>query len=96
MLLEKRDIEVTDLREQLDRITVEATELRTSNEKISGRDETQKTEIEQLTRDNFELRAGARWPEWITGAGLLVAGMMMGAILHRINSSRQRGPRIRL
>ena len=94
--LSQREGEVAELREQVDRATKDASELRTRNESISGRDEQQRSEIGQLTRENLELRAGARWPEWITGAGLLVAGMMMGAILHRINSSRQRGPRIRL
>lgn len=88
--------EAAELREKLDQITQEAQDLRGSNERIAGRDAEQQSQIEQLTRENFELRAGARWPEWITGAGLLTVGMIMGAILHRINSSRSRGPRIRL
>ena len=71
-------------------------DLEQQNREISARDEKQRASIDRLGKENFELRAGARWPEWITGAGLLAAGMMMGAILHRINSSRQRGPRIRL
>jgi hypothetical protein len=43
----------------------------------------------------MELRAGARWPEWITGACLLAVGMLMGAIVQSVNGRRAR-PRIRL
>ena len=59
------------------------------------RDVAQKEELETLTRDNMELRAGARWPEWITGACLLAVGMLMGAIVQSVNGRRAR-PRIRL
>jgi hypothetical protein len=66
-----------------------------TNEKLTSQDEGQRSEIDRLTRENYELRAGARWPEWIAGACLLSAGMIVGAILHR-NSGRRPGPRIRL
>ena len=62
---------------------------------LSTRDESQRTEIQTLTRENMELKAGARWPEWITGACILAAGMLMGAILQSISARRSR-PRIRL
>ena len=62
---------------------------------LASRDQEQRSQIDILTRENLELRAGARWPEWITGAGILGAGMLMGAILHSITGRRSR-PRIRL
>ena len=49
----------------------------------------------EISRENFELRAGARWPEWITGAGILCAGMILGAILRAITARRAR-PRLRI
>jgi hypothetical protein len=42
----------------------------------------------------MELRAGARWPEWIAGASILAVGMLMGAILQSANGRRAR-PKIR-
>jgi hypothetical protein len=51
--------------------------------------------IKKLTVDNLELRAGARYPEWITGASILAAGMALGAMLHR-SSGRRTPKRIRL
>jgi len=86
---------VDELEAKLAELTGEAQTLRTSNASLSEADGGQKAEIERLTRENLELRAGARWPEWIAGACLLSAGMIVGAILHR-NSGRRPGPRIRL
>ena len=93
--LARSEAETTELRTRLDSISTRATELETQNAKLGEQDVDQKQAIEQLTRENLELRAGARWPEWITGAGILGAGMLMGAILHAVSGRRQR-PRIRL
>ncbi len=93
--LEKLESENSGFREQLDALTERAGRLESQNRELAGRDEEQRTEIELLTRENLELRAGARWPEWITGAGILCAGMAMGAILHAAGGRRNR-PRIRL
>jgi len=82
-------------RSELDHLTEQSATLRASNEEISGHDEDQRSQIDQLTRENYELRAGARWPEWITGAGIVFAGMILGWILSR-SSGRRRGQRIRL
>ena len=41
----------------------------------------QRQRIETLLRTNMELEAGARWPEWITGAAILCAGLALGALL---------------
>ena len=76
--------------------------LRESSEKLRGdhqalatQDGEQKSQIQKLTMENMELRAGARYPEWITGASIFAAGMVLGAWLHR-NSSRRQPSRIRL
>ncbi len=87
--------ETAKLQAQLERVTGEASELRESNTTLASDDEAQREELERLTRENFELRAGARWPEWITGALILSTGMVLGAILSRI-SGRGRRQRIRL
>jgi len=93
--LEQLETESTELREQLEKIDGEARELRSSNETLSASDVEQANEINRLTRENLELRAGARWPEWITGALILSTGMVLGALLSRI-SARGRRQRIRL
>ncbi len=84
-----------ELTSKVESLTTRASELETRNASLEERDGAQRSEIETLTRENLELRAGARWPEWITGAGILIAGMIMGAILQSISGRRQR-PRIRL
>ena len=70
-------------------------QLEGENAKLNDTETEQKEELETLTRDNMELRAGARWHEWITGACLLAVGMLMGAIVQSMNGRRAR-PRIRL
>ncbi len=70
-------------------------QLEAENGTLKEEDVAQKEELESLTRDNMELKAGARWPEWITGACLLAVGMLMGAIVQSMNGRRAR-PRIRL
>jgi SH3 domain protein len=89
----KRDTE--DLRRQVAELSEQSTELGAIKDGLESNDEEQRLEIDQLTRENFELRAGARWPEWITGAGIVLVGMALGAILGR-SAGRRRQPRVRL
>ncbi len=93
--LERLERNAEELRRQVADLTDTTADLRTTNEKIETNDATQRQEIDQLTRENFKLRAGARWPEWITGAGIVLVGMALGALLGR-NSGRRRQPRVRL
>ena len=58
-------------------------------------EETQSEEIDRLTRENLDLRAGARWPHWIAGASIFLAGSLIGIIVHWSTSRRTRH-RIRL
>jgi SH3 domain protein len=93
--LERVEREASKLRNEVERLTGQTDTLRSSNEDLSGRDEGQRSEMDRLTRENYELRAGARWPEWITGGGIVLVGMALGMILSR-SSGRRRQPRIRL
>lgn len=95
MRLERSRAQAEQLEGELGRTNAKVEQLTTRNEELAQRDESQRSEIEILTRENMELKAGARWPEWVTGAGILAVGMLMGAILQSISGRRSR-PRIRL
>jgi SH3 domain protein len=89
------ETESADLRDQLAKLTRDSDRLREENETLTGQDSSQKQELAQLTQENIELRAGARWPDRIAGAAILGAGMLLGAILQR-RTGRRQGPRIKL
>ncbi len=93
--LEQLTDEVTSLRARLESSDARAAELETTNTALAGNDEEQNDEINRLKVEVTELRASKRWPEWITGASVLAAGMLLGAILHR-NATRRPSSRIRL
>jgi len=95
MRLERMKTETAEARGQFGSLTERVKALETENGTLKEEDVEQKEELESLTRDNMELKAGARWPEWITGACLLAVGMLMGAIVQGMNGRRAR-PRIRL
>jgi len=86
------DIQLTELqaeletaRTELDRLKQQSSELHTTQKELNQQSEEQQTELETLRRANVELeariRAGERWPEMITGASLLAAGMFLQLIL---------------
>ena len=93
--LEMLESETASLRSQLEEIRSEAAQLRESNATLASTDSGQRAEIEALKIENYELRAGSRYQEWITGALILAGGMILGAFLHR-NSTRRPSSRIRL
>ncbi len=92
--LERLGRETDELRRQVADLSEETTELRATKDELESDDEEQRLEVERLTRENYKLSAGARWPEWITGAGIVLVGMALGALLGR-NASRRRQPRVR-
>ena len=59
-------------------------------------DAEQKAEIERLTHENIRLRAGAVWPERLTGAGIVLFGMVVGAIVAGRSKRQRNAPRIKL
>jgi SH3 domain protein len=95
VMLANTQAKAAELGTQVETLGAERAKLTEENRVFGERDVAQKGEIETLTRENLELKAGARWPEWITGAGILSAGMLMGWVLH-IFAGRRSRPRIRL
>jgi SH3 domain protein len=93
--LARLEAQTSDVRSTLDALNLKADTLESRNAELDEQAQSQKTQIDLLNRENFELKAGARWPEWITGAGILGVGMLMGAILQSVSGRRAR-PRIRL
>ena len=83
------------LEERLAALIASESLLRADRDAISGRDEGQQAEIARLERENLELRVGVRWIEWLTGAGMVLLGMVLGGIVAR-GSGRRRQQRIRL
>jgi SH3 domain protein len=86
--------ETAELRTNAQQMGQDVEKLRSEHEQLAARESEQRAELERLTRDNLELRAGARWPEWIAGACILAVGMALGALLR--GSARYKAPRIRL
>jgi SH3 domain protein len=93
--LQQLETEGASLRTEVEEIRTEAAGLRESNATLMSTDSGQREEIEALKIDNYELRAGSRYQEWITGALILTLGTLVGAFLHR-NSQRRPSSRIRL
>ncbi len=93
--LERLGREAEELRRQVTELSEKTTDLRATKDELESDEEARRIEIDRLTRENYELRAGARWPEWITGAGVVLVGMALGALLGR-NAGRRRQPRVRL
>jgi uncharacterized protein YgiM (DUF1202 family) len=93
--LAELEVHAAELEEQLARVTKEAEELGSTNEVLATQDGEQEARIKALTLENMELKAGARYPEWITGALIFASGMLLGAILR--SSFAKRSPqRVRL
>ena len=92
--LAQTEAQTTEFRAQLEELTRRATTLQADNETLAASDGEQRARIDTLTHENLELRAGARWPEWITGGGIVLVGMVLGAFLK--GASGRSRPRIRL
>lgn len=93
--LAQLEAESERLRSTLSATTDEAERLRQSNDTLSSSDSGQKSEIDRLTQENYKLRAGTRYAEWLMGALIFCTGMALGAILHGV-SGRRRANRLRL
>jgi SH3 domain protein len=93
--LEQVEAELASLRARVEKSDAAVRELETRNDELSTRDGDQLSTIEQLSAENSDLKKSRRWPEWVTGASVLIAGMLLGSILHR-NATRRPSARIRL
>ena len=88
-------LQVTELEGELKNVRREAETLRGDNESLRSTDAEASSEIDRLTLENLEYKAGERWPFLITGASILTAGMLLGLIGQMALSKRSRGGRIR-
>ena len=94
MQLERGKQELEGLRSRAAELEAEAERLRSANAALASQGGDQRDELERLRRENLELRAGSRWPEMAAGAGILAAGMILGASLQR--RGRRSGSKIRI
>ena len=83
------------LRAEVGTLSATASRLEAENLELRDRDTEQSSRLGELSRENVVLRAGARWPHWITGAGILSVGLLAGVVIHSLSGRRSR-PRIRL
>lgn len=93
--LQQAEDQAASLLARLETSDAKIATLTARNKELTERDGAQRSDIERLIREASELRANKRWPEWVTGASVLAAGMVLGALLHR-SSTRRPQPRIRL
>jgi hypothetical protein len=95
IVLEKREQQIAELERRVEQLTQAESRIRIAHDEIVARDTGQQAKISRLTRETLEMRVGARWPEWLTGAGIVLVGMILGSIVSR-SSNRRRQPRIKL
>ncbi len=86
--------ELESARKELGERTEEFEKLSQESAALQQKEAAQGEQILELTEENLDLKAGERWPYLITGATILVAGVLAGAILARF-SGRRPQPRIR-
>ncbi len=84
-----------ELRDALSNLRQEVDGLRQQRDTLETTEADHRSRAQALEAENLELKAGARWPEWITGAGILATGMLVGSLLQSWSSRRPRS-RIRL
>lgn len=88
--------EKEDLRTRLGRETETVKQLRGEADAAAAREREQKEEIARLVAAREALLTDARWREWLTGAGIVLVGMLVGAILARMQARRSGPQRLRL
>ncbi|HKJ25591.1 MAG TPA: TIGR04211 family SH3 domain-containing protein [Myxococcota bacterium] len=93
--LPRMEHETRELRGTVESLREEVATLRGERGQLVDSESTQRNRAQELEAENLRLKAGARWPEWITGAGILVAGMLIGSLMQTWASRRPRS-RIRL
>jgi uncharacterized protein YgiM (DUF1202 family) len=96
VLLDEIAAERDRLAARVEELSEAGSDLRAETEAIRGRDADQAAEIERLTHENIRLRAGVRWPERLTGAGIVLFGMIVGAVVARRSGRQRNSPRIKL
>jgi SH3 domain protein len=93
--LERAIAEGAQMRSDYGTLKAEVEELRAANAELTAKTAALDELAKKFERENFELRAGARWPEWISGASILLVGGILGIIVHA-STGRRQTRRIRL
>ncbi|MFM8409424.1 MAG: SH3 domain-containing protein [Alphaproteobacteria bacterium] len=88
--------EIEDLRSKLAKEGDAMKQLRAAAEAAASKARDQQAEIDRLVAAQDAVHRDARHREWLTGAGILLAGMALGAILSRTQSRRTGPQRLRL
>ena len=78
------------LQGELEALSERANRLETENRELLDRDTVQSASLGELSSENVALRAGARWPHWITGASILALGMLVGIVVQSLAGRRSR------
>jgi len=89
------EAEVAELRRQLEAAGRAVDDARRHADEQAQASAGRADQLDRIRRENEALRAGARWPEWITGALILSTGMALGAAVRGVQA-RRRQPRLRL
>jgi SH3 domain protein len=82
---------LAQLEAEAEKLRSETTSLREENTRLASAKQEfdqRAAQLDRLEEENRALKAGARWPEWITGAALLGIGMATGAALTRTGGRR--------
>jgi SH3 domain protein len=88
--------EIEDLRSKLSKEGDASKQLRARAEAADANAREQQAEIDRLVAAREAVHREARNREWLTGAGILLAGMALGAILSRMGGRRAGPQRLRL
>jgi len=91
----RMEAETRELRGTVERLREEVSTLSGERGQLESSESSMRSRAQELEAENMKLKAGDRWPEWITGAGILVSGMLVGSIVQTWASRRPR-TRIRL
>jgi len=94
--LQRVETEAAELRSRVETLAAEAERLRTAHASLSGQDAQRSEEMQRLTRENDELRLGARSSELLAGASILLVGGLLGAMASRSAGARRAAGRVRL
>jgi hypothetical protein len=89
------EAETQRLREELAEAGRASQALREASADQTRAESERQGELRRIQGENEALRAGARWPEWITGALIFATGMAFGAVVRGV-SGRRRQTRLKL
>lgn len=93
--VDELEAELARLRQQLAGLEEANTRLAEGTPSREQDEAVRRAELDRLAAENRQLKAGARWPEWITGATILAGGILVGAVMGSL-SRRRNARRIRL